>query len=54
MGDDFLTDTFLGDPSIFGNLDPCSEIVNSVLDCIRNGKYNGYGPSTGDFIQRTV
>ena len=49
----FLLNTFLGDPSKFGNLDPWSEIVDPVVDCIKKAKHNGYSPSEGDFTQRT-
>ncbi|XP_074636674.1 tyrosine aminotransferase-like [Acropora palmata] len=37
----------IGDPSIFGNLDPCREIVDPVVDCIKKAKHNGYSPSEG-------
>lgn len=49
----FSLNTFLGDPSVFGNLDPCNEMVDSVVNCIKKAKHNGYSPSTGDFTQRT-
>ena len=49
----FSLNTFLGDPSIFGNLDPCNEMIDSVVNCIKKGKHNGYSPSTGDFTQST-
>ncbi|XP_015769668.1 PREDICTED: tyrosine aminotransferase-like [Acropora digitifera] len=37
----------IGDPSVFGNLDPCNEMVDSVVNCIKKAKHNGYSPSTG-------
>lgn len=38
---------FSGDPSVFGNLEPCDEIVDAVMKCIKEAKHNGYSPSTG-------
>lgn len=37
----------IGDPTVFGNLTPAKEITEAVVEAIRSGKYNGYGPSTG-------
>ncbi len=38
---------FLGDPTIFGNLKPCEEITNAMVDSIQSIKYNGYFPAAG-------
>lgn len=37
----------IGDPSVFGNLDPCNEMIDSVVNCIKKAKHNGYSPSAG-------
>ncbi|KAK4328335.1 hypothetical protein Pmani_001256 [Petrolisthes manimaculis] len=37
----------IGDPTVFGNLKPAKEILQSAEDALHSGKYNGYGPSTG-------
>uniref|UniRef100_A0A7G3AXD2 Tyrosine aminotransferase n=1 Tax=Lutzomyia longipalpis TaxID=7200 RepID=A0A7G3AXD2_LUTLO len=37
----------IGDPTTFGNLQPCSEIVEPVIEMLRLNQCNGYGPSTG-------
>ena len=37
----------LGDPSVFGNLEPCQEMLEAVLKCLKQSKHNGYAPSTG-------
>lgn len=44
----------IGDPSVFGNLDPCDEMVDAVVNCIKKRKHNGYGPSTGYVETREV
>ena len=38
---------FSGDPTVFGNLEPCHEMVDAVVKCIKQSKHNGYAPSTG-------
>lgn len=37
----------IGDPTVFGNLMPSSVVTEAVIEAIRGGKSNGYGPSTG-------
>ncbi|CAG0888146.1 unnamed protein product [Darwinula stevensoni] len=37
----------IGDPTVFGNLGPCQEIIEAVLESVRSGSFNGYAPSTG-------
>ncbi|XP_059613959.1 tyrosine aminotransferase [Phlebotomus argentipes] len=37
----------IGDPTTFGNLQPCHEIVEPVVEMLRLNQCNGYGPSTG-------
>jgi len=37
----------IGDPTVFGNLEPCNEMVDAVMKCIKDSKHNGYAPSTG-------
>ena len=32
---------------MFGNLTPCDEMVEAVVKCAKEFKYNGYAPSTG-------
>lgn len=42
----------IGDPTIFGHLKPCEEIINSVEQSLRSFRYNGYAPSTGHMDSR--
>ncbi|XP_058956402.2 tyrosine aminotransferase [Pocillopora verrucosa] len=37
----------IGDPSVFGNLEPCQEMLEAVVKCLKQSKHNGYAPSTG-------
>lgn len=37
----------IGDPTVFGNLKIPKEIEESVINCIKSHKVNGYGPSVG-------
>ncbi|XP_035212539.1 tyrosine aminotransferase-like [Stegodyphus dumicola] len=37
----------IGDPTTFGNLQPCDEITSAVVESVTSMKYNGYAPSTG-------
>ena len=32
---------------MFGNLEPCNEMINAVVKCVKQSKHNGYAPSTG-------
>ena len=41
--------TFSGDPTVFGNLRPCGEITQAVIDSVQSMDHNGYAPSTGKF-----
>lgn len=36
-----------GDPTLFGNFKPCQQIVDSMLETISTGKFNGYSPAAG-------
>lgn len=38
----------LGDPTVYGNLSPSSESVQSILEVITEGTCNGYGPTVGN------
>ena len=40
----------LGDPTVYKNLNPATEVVEAVRDSLMAGSKNGYGPSTG-FIE---
>lgn len=37
----------IGDPTVFGNLRPCEEILQPLIDSVRSMDHNGYAPSTG-------
>jgi tyrosine aminotransferase len=37
----------IGDPAVFGNLDPPQAAVDAVVAAVRSKKWNGYAPSTG-------
>jgi len=37
----------IGDPTVFGNLQPAPEVVEAVKNSLISCKNNGYGPSTG-------
>ncbi|XP_031345368.1 tyrosine aminotransferase [Photinus pyralis] len=37
----------IGDPTVYGNLEPPNEVVQAVLEAVTDGKYNGYGPTVG-------
>ncbi|XP_039279828.1 tyrosine aminotransferase isoform X1 [Nilaparvata lugens] len=37
----------LGDPTVFGNLNPHEEVICNVIESLKSSKFNGYGPSTG-------
>ena len=36
-----------GDPTIFGNLTPCKEIIDAVQTSLKSMKCHGYIPSVG-------
>ena len=36
-----------GDPTLFGNLCPSQNTIDSLIDSLKSGKHNGYLPSTG-------
>lgn len=40
----------LGDPTVYKNLNPATEVVDAVRNSLMSGSKNGYGPSTG-FIE---
>ncbi|CAK8672528.1 tyrosine aminotransferase-like [Clavelina lepadiformis] len=42
----------LGDPTVFGNFQPAEQVLQSVVDAIKNGKNNGYSPSFGHATAR--
>jgi len=37
----------IGDPTIFGNLNPSSNAITAITEALQSGKYNGYAPSSG-------
>ena len=37
----------IGDPTVFGNLEPPKVVLEAVRDSVESGKRNGYAPSTG-------
>ena len=37
----------IGDPTIFGNLNPSSNAISAITEALKSGKYNGYAPSSG-------
>ena len=37
----------IGDPTIFGNLNPSSNAITAITEALKSGKYNGYAPSSG-------
>ncbi|XP_064470450.1 tyrosine aminotransferase-like [Ornithodoros turicata] len=37
----------IGDPTVFGNLVPCEEIISAIESSLRSLKHHGYIPSTG-------
>ena len=39
--------SFVGDPSIFGNLPPHPAVIEGVKRALESGKYHGYGHSSG-------
>ncbi|XP_022688578.1 tyrosine aminotransferase-like isoform X1 [Varroa jacobsoni] len=44
----------IGDPTIFGNLKPCPEIVDAVERALRSMKCHGYIPSAGTYAARAA
>jgi len=42
----------IGDPTVFGNLQPAKEVVKAVHEALDSYKHNGYGPSTGSLEAR--
>ncbi|UYV60753.1 TAT [Cordylochernes scorpioides] len=42
-----MCDNATGDPTVFGNMRPCEEITEAVVDSVRSHKFDGYAPSTG-------
>ena len=38
---------FKGDPTIFGNFPPPQSAVDSIIEAVKSGTKNGYGPSNG-------
>ncbi|XP_067130747.1 tyrosine aminotransferase-like [Centruroides vittatus] len=42
----------LGDPTVFGNLNPSDEAREAIIDSVNSMKFNGYAPSTGYEIAR--
>ena len=37
----------IGDPTVFGNLEPSETITKAVTQSVQSGKCNGYAPSSG-------
>lgn len=42
----------IGDPTIFGNLKPCEEIVEALSKAVTSGKYFGYQTASGMELAR--
>lgn len=42
-----LINLSIGDPSVYGNLDPHDFVTESVKEALEKGKFNGYGHSCG-------
>jgi tyrosine aminotransferase len=37
----------IGDPTVFGNLNPPQVVLDAITESVKSGKRNGYAPSTG-------
>jgi len=37
----------IGDPTIFGNLKPCENITDAMIESVQSSKNNGYFPAAG-------
>lgn len=37
----------LGDPTIFGNLLPCDEMIDAMINSLQSQRNNGYFPAVG-------
>lgn len=44
----------IGDPTVFGNLNPAENVVEAISKGVKEGKCNGYAPSTGYVEARTA
>lgn len=45
----------IGDPTVFGNLNPAKNVVEAVAAALAEGKFNGYAPSTGyEFARQAI
>jgi len=42
----------IGDPTVFGNLQPAPEVIEAMQEALKSGMHNGYGPSTGFLASR--
>lgn len=42
----------IGDPTVFGNLNPAPEVIAAMHEALDSGLHNGYGPSTGFLTAR--
>lgn len=36
-----------GDPTVFGNFEPCEEITDSMVEVVKSCRFNGYQPASG-------
>lgn len=50
--DKVLIPLSIGDPTLFGNLNPPPIVTESLIDAIASGRFNGYQPSTGLEVAR--
>lgn len=41
-----------GDPTVFDNFQPHPKVIDSVMETLKNGAHNGYGPSNGHEMAR--
>merc|ERR1712001_358122 len=39
----------IGDPTIFGNLNPSSNAITAITEALQSGKYNGLGINTKEY-----
>lgn len=46
----FMEIFFVGDPTVFGNLQPANEVLDAMKEVIDEKNFNGYAPSVG-FIE---
>ncbi|RWS26003.1 Tyrosine aminotransferase-like protein [Leptotrombidium deliense] len=42
----------IGDPTVYGNLKPCDEIIEAIVESVKSNEHNGYVASTGSEATR--